>query len=584
MTLRFLSSFVVLTIHLAGQQPRDPGAMVPAGTSSISGQVVTDEPVTRAVRRAIVTVSAKKAAFLSANYGASRPGRPGTPLSLGSGQQASVTIRMVRGAVIAGLVTDQNGRPVPGAQITADKARTPTDTNPPAGTAITDDRGRYRIYGLLPGEYVVGAKAAVTGSGAIGARSTAELDALLGELTRRQAVTRPSVSAVPPSVAFPMSYFPATPLITEAQPVKVAAGEERDTVDIHVLPIRAANVEGTIGGIENLDAIQFSIVREGQRGVSSTDFNPALTVRPSGADNRFKYTNVTPGHYTIMTRANRNQTGPAPSAGRSSAGGGGGLAPPASSSANDFVYAVAEVDVRGDDVAGLSLVLQSGSILSGRMVFDGESAPPIDLTKARINIATAAGGSFMMQSGNTIIGTAFSSVPAASVTPDGAFTISNIPPGVFLLRGALPADAPVGWWLRSAKSENRDLLDGPVEFRPGVNLSGVVLTFSDKHTEVSGTLRTSAGRPASEFFVLVFSSDPALWGKSSRRVANARPASDGAFAIRDLPAGDYLIAALDDLDPADLTDPRFLERVVPAALKIALADGEKKKQDLTIAR
>jgi hypothetical protein len=50
-----------------------------------------------------------------------------------------------------------------------------------------------------------------------------------------------------------------------------------------------------------------------------------------------------------------------------------------------------------------------------------------------------------------------------------------------------------------------------------------------------------------------------------------------------LPPGNYLLAAVDDLDPQDLTDQKFLETVAGASLKLTLAEGEKKRQDLRLA-
>jgi hypothetical protein len=63
---------------------------------------------------------------------------------------------------------------------------------------------------------------------------------------------------------------------------------------------------------------------------------------------------------------------------------------------------------------------------------------------------------------------------------------------------------------------------------------------------------------------------------------SARPATDGRFVFRDLPAGEYFIAALTDLDPAAWQEPTFLEQVAPAALRISIAEGQKKNQDLRI--
>ena len=63
---------------------------------------------------------------------------------------------------------------------------------------------------------------------------------------------------------------------------------------------------------------------------------------------------------------------------------------------------------------------------------------------------------------------------------------------------------------------------------------------------------------------------------------SARPATDGRFILADLPAGEYLVAALTDLDPNDWQDAAFLEQVAPAAVSVTIREGEKKTQDLRI--
>ena len=83
--------------------------------------------------------------------------------------------------------------------------------------------------------------------------------------------------------------------------------------------------------------------------------------------------------------------------------------------------------------------------------------------------------------------------------------------------------------------------------------------------------------------MIVFPAARALWS-SPRRVVSTRPATDGRFSVRDLPEGNYLIAALTDVEPGQWTKPAFLEQLVAAALPIALGDGEIKRQDLRIAK
>jgi Carboxypeptidase regulatory-like domain len=106
------------------------------------------------------TVSASKTGFVSLEYGQRRPLQPGTPLQLGDGQQLrGIEFRLPRGGVITGHLLDDTGEPVPGAVVRVMRYRYVQGERQltPAGTAQTDDRGEYRVWGLDPGQYYVNA-------------------------------------------------------------------------------------------------------------------------------------------------------------------------------------------------------------------------------------------------------------------------------------------------------------------------------------------------------------------------------------------------------------------------------------------
>src|SRR5262245_51561856 len=123
MTLRLRTIFVVAmamsTLTVAARQ----------ATGTLSGVVVTDERGSAPVPRAVVTISgggllfersvvtdgsgrfsftdlpagrfaltASKPAYVTSAYGATRPGRPGTAVTLAAGQTANITLQLVRGA------------------------------------------------------------------------------------------------------------------------------------------------------------------------------------------------------------------------------------------------------------------------------------------------------------------------------------------------------------------------------------------------------------------------------------------------------------------------------------------------------
>src|SRR5262245_57707279 len=113
------------------------------------------------------TVSATKAGYVSLEYGQKRPFESGTPINIADGERVEkIDFSLARGSVIAVRVTDDFNEPLAGAQVQVqrfqygpDGQRRLTGVNS-AGLfpfAGTDDRGEMRVYGLMPGEYVLSA-------------------------------------------------------------------------------------------------------------------------------------------------------------------------------------------------------------------------------------------------------------------------------------------------------------------------------------------------------------------------------------------------------------------------------------------
>ncbi len=140
MTPRVRWFVVAIALAIVAGRHSVTGQQAPAA-ASVSGVVLTTEDTPRPVRRAIVSLrgsdlalghhaitddagrfeirdlpagrydlSAKRAAFVTIAYGASRPEWPGTQLALSAGQHLSgVTVRLAPGAVITGTVRDDTG-------------------------------------------------------------------------------------------------------------------------------------------------------------------------------------------------------------------------------------------------------------------------------------------------------------------------------------------------------------------------------------------------------------------------------------------------------------------------------------------
>jgi hypothetical protein len=136
--------------------------------------------------------------------------------------------------------------------------------------------------------------------------------------------------------------------------------------------------------------------------------------------------------------------------------------------------------------------------------------------------------------------------------------------------------------LKSAVINGKDSLDFPLDIGPNDRALEALVTFTNQTQDVSGTLQDAAGRPASDFTVVVFPAEKALW-LATRRIRTIRPGTDGKFTVKGLPAGEYRIAALADIAPGEANDPSFLEQVVPASIPFTLAAGQNKVQDIRIA-
>jgi 5-hydroxyisourate hydrolase-like protein (transthyretin family) len=100
---------------------------------------------------------------------------------------------------------------------------------------------------------------------------------------------------------------------------------------------------------------------------------------------------------------------------------------------------------------------------------------------------------------------------------------------------------------------------------------------------VTGVVQDASGRPAPGLTVVLFPSDRALWSVG-RRLRSARSGQDGRYTIANIPSGEYRLAALTDLNPAESSNPAFLEQLVPGSIPIAVKAGDRKVQDLRVVR
>ena len=527
-------------------------------------------------------VVATKPAFVRAPYGARRFDRPATPVTLTDGQQMSnLTIVMARGAVITGTVTD-DGQPIPGVLVRVSQFRTVGGerTLAPVGqtggptSAQTDDRGTYRLFGLPAGEYVVSASPRPLAGGDIRQMTPADIQSVRQAIqTMSAAATSPATRPPEPvTVAFTNVYYPGTTIPTSATPIAVTAGEERGGVDLAMQLVRTAHIDGVVvtpAGVPP-PSVQLLLVAGG--GASNGAMMISLNRAVPGPDGRFSFTGVAPGQYSISARATV-QGGNGANANVGSGRGGAFIMSPVPPGAQGpQLWGQVDVSVNGENVSGVNVPLQPGMTISGRIAVEGGGDAP-DLTRARLSLAPATTANSVMI--GMIAG------PPSTIDATGHFTLAGVVPGRYLLTASLSSPQTT-WTAKSAIVKGHDALDVPFDVAPNEDLSNATVTFTNVTQEVSGHLQDASGRPATDFTIVLFPADRALW-TSTRRVRTARPGTDGQFVVGNVPAGDYRLAAVVDVAPGETSDPSFLDEVSAASIAVTLHDGEKKVQDVRLA-
>ena len=80
-----------------------------------------------------------------------------------------------------------------------------------------------------------------------------------------------------------------------------------------------------------------------------------------------------------------------------------------------------------------------------------------------------------------------------------------------------PALAGGGWTVGSIRQRGRDLRDAPLTFADG-SIEGVEIALTTAVTELAGRLTSESGAPATDFFLVAFPEDRALWHPASPRI------------------------------------------------------------------
>jgi hypothetical protein len=574
--MRFLQIALVLGILAisipASAQNRATASVRPA-RGHISGVVTTDREGKSPARRAVVTlrgeqtgetvtttdaegrfsfdrvaadrftIIASRPSYISATFGAKKPGGQGVPLVLADGERRNIWLWLAKGAVISGRVIAPDGLPATGVTVAAlapviangERVLLASATTP---GAVVDDEGRFRIYGLRPGAYVVTVRPAST---AIRGFAVGNADDV-----QRRVVTYSHV------------FFPGTTDAADARRVQVDIGEEVGGVDIPLRLVPAAGIAGVvrIDGDSPLPTGTRLVLTRAVRGLAPHDGGEVVNVDAAG---RFRVPPLAPGRYVIRL-VNLTLTPSTAHLGEKPR----------------VYWGRVEVDVNGEDVEDVVLQLHRGLDLPGQLVTEAPAdVPPLDLSAFTLSLE-----------GITVDGIRPAS--PATVRPDaaGRFTLTGVAPGRYRVHASLPplSGRTFGWFMTSVSFDGAVLNGDILEISETLRAGSLSLKVTTSPSRVLGRLMLDQDVPASGFTIVAFPVEESIWVMQSRNIQHVRPATDGTFTFINLPVGEFYLCALEELTPSDLGDPDFLRGLLPGAVRVTVKEAEGVPLTLKIAR
>jgi protocatechuate 3,4-dioxygenase beta subunit len=311
--------------HVTGVDGR-PIRSAEVKATGVAGNAATTDEAGRyeidALPAGDYVVTASKSGYATVELGQARPGSPGRRLHLADGESADrVDLVLPRAGAISGRVVDENGDGIQGADVSLLAVRFDEGRRHLAGvlSRMTDDRGRFRLFAVQPGQYVLTAAAATRGPYRL--------------------------------PGYAPAFYPGSPHAAEAEILTVGPAEDLAEVEIRLAPGHVATVSGAAFNSRGEPYHGRLLLAASQRSGALAGPQTAGVVRPDGT---FEFVNVAPGDYVLQAIE------------RGFPGG---------------EFAMQYVAVGDADIGGITIRTAPGSAVRGHIIVDSDShAEPRDFS------------------------------------------------------------------------------------------------------------------------------------------------------------------------------------------------------------
>lgn len=403
----------------------------------------------------------------------------------------SVRLQLIKGGIVTGTVTNAMGEPIVGVNVRAIRIRDAQGALPKSPSFAnsqqsTDDRGVYRIYGLPPGTYVVGAGG---GSSFIGSFS-------------------PFDSDIP-------TFSPSATRDTAAE-IVVRPGEE-STADIRYRGEQGYSISGkvTVAGNDRATVTLTTI------GVVTSTFNAFVVPGSSG----FMFNGLPDGEYKLVASAISST--------------------PSTSMPLTSLSDPKRVTIKRASVTGIELTPKPMGSISGRFALEPTKVtecqgkrPPLFVE----SMVQAHRSEKDLEEDDPF----YQRTLASTATGDGngAFLLRNLRAGRYRFEPRFYARY---WYLQSitmttgaVKPQKIDAAANWTTVKSGEQLNNITITLAEGAASLRGRIPVAEGATAPiAAFVYLVPTEPDK-ADDVLRYFVTNIAADGTFALGNLPPGKYL--------------------------------------------
>jgi protocatechuate 3,4-dioxygenase beta subunit len=471
------------------------------------------------------TLSADRAGFVRGVYGVRANSNIAAPLVLTAGQKMiGLSIKLTPEGSISGKITDEDGDPVPRAQVIIYQSRYQNGrrTLQMAGSAVNSaaNDGTFQFSGLSAGRYYL---------------TAADLQGFV--------VTGPP--AVPgtkgPEMTYVTTFYPNGTDTSSAAGIDVSSGNEVRGIEIRLQKARVFRVRGRVdaSGSETNTALQ--LVPQNAPDAMMLLSPNIGQVRP---DATFSFEHVLPGTYLIRSRSisSNNEAGPVKPR-----------------------YSHQTVTVSSANLDDVEVRLIPADDISGKITTEGReqaassgTQPPRPLPNVTLNpIQAGFGGSAGIQT-----------------NADGTFLIRNVPPDAYYVTVNF---LPGGTYVKSIRFGGADVTNSALDTVSGAS-GQLDILLSPEAADLSGIVHNAQGDVVAGVPVSLWEPDSpnALPQALLNRIATTD--QNGNFRFGNLPPGEYRMAAWEQTNP-NIQDPQFRAKFDGQAATVTLTASAHANND-----